>query len=103
MSTKRFAYRLQGGHGPFARPWGFLLGLSVVLIGYQSSLSWAQTTQPTALPEVTVRGTTPLMSIPLPQEEIPVNTQVATGDEYRAGGALNLTDFFARDLAGVSL
>jgi iron complex outermembrane recepter protein len=63
----------------------------------------AQTTAPTTLPEVTVRGTTPLMSVPLPQEDIPVNTQVATGEEYRASGALNLTDFFARDLAGVSL
>ena len=63
----------------------------------------AQTTMTTTLPEMTVRGTTPLMSVPLPQAEIPVNTQVVTGEEYQASGALNLTDFFARDLAGISL
>lgn len=79
--------------------WGFVF----LLVSLPLQSSKAQTTEPTALPEVTVRGTTPLMSVPLPQEDIPVNTQVATGEEYRASGALNLTDFFARDLAGVSL
>src|SRR5689334_18859544 len=73
------------------------------LRGGAISLSDAQTTTSTTLPAMTVRGTTPLMSLPLPQEEIPVNTQVVTGEQYRASGALNLTDFFARDLAGVSL
>lgn len=63
----------------------------------------AQSAPATTLPEMTVRGTTPLMSVPLPQVEIPVNTQVVTGAEYRASGALNLTDFFARDFAGISL
>jgi outer membrane receptor protein involved in Fe transport len=63
----------------------------------------AQTAQPTPLPEVKVRGTTPLMAVPLPQEEVPVNVQVATGEEYQDSGALNLTDFLSRDLAGVSL
>jgi len=73
------------------------------LRGGAVSLSDAQTTTSSTLPAMTVRGTTPLMSVPLPQVEIPVNTQVVTGEEYRAIGALNLPDFFARDLAGVSL
>ncbi|HEV8718857.1 MAG TPA: TonB-dependent receptor [Candidatus Binatia bacterium] len=80
-----------------------VLGMSLLLTCGQTPPSAAQITQPTTLPEVKVYGTTPLMSVPLLQEQIPVNTQVATGDEYTASGALNLTDFFARDLAGVSL
>jgi len=45
--------------------------LCMVAIACQVTMAWpqqlwAQTTQPTALPEVTVRGTTPLMSVPLP-------------------------------------
>ncbi|MGE0683809.1 MAG: TonB-dependent receptor [Candidatus Binatia bacterium] len=80
-----------------------LLGIFFLLSLGQTSPSAAQTAQSTTLPEVTVRGTTPLMSVPLPQDKVPVNAQVATGEEYRASGALNLTDFFARDLAGLSL
>ena len=80
-----------------------VLGLLYALSGGKTSLGEAQMTSPPTLPEVTVHGSTPLMSVPLPQEDIPVNTQVVTGEEYRASGALNLTDFFARDLAGVSL
>jgi outer membrane receptor protein involved in Fe transport len=52
---------------------------------------------------VTVRGSTPLMSVPLPEKKVPVNVQVATDDDYTSSGALNLTEFLARDLAGVSL
>jgi iron complex outermembrane recepter protein len=63
----------------------------------------AQTSQPTPLPEIKVRGTTPLMGVPLPQEQIPANVQVATGEDYTTSGALNLTDFLSRELAGVSL
>ena len=76
--------------------WSFLLG-------GPTSLGEAQTTTPTTLPEITVRGSTPLMSVPLPEKDIPVNVQVATDDDYRSSGALNLTDFLARDLAGISL
>ncbi|MBI3248514.1 MAG: TonB-dependent receptor [Deltaproteobacteria bacterium] len=65
--------------------------------------SRAQTSPDVALPEVTVRGSTPLMSVPLPEKKIPANVQVTTGEDYTASGALNLTDFFARNLAGVSL
>jgi outer membrane receptor protein involved in Fe transport len=80
-----------------------LLGIFLLLAFGRTLSSEAQTTQPTTLPEVVVRGSTPLMSVPLSQEDIPVNAQVTTGDEYTASGALNLTDFFARELAGVSL
>ena len=80
-----------------------LLGIFFFLAFGRILSSEAQTTPATTLPEVTVRGTTPLMSVPLPQAKVPVNAQVATGDEYTASGALNLTDFLARDLAGVSL
>lgn len=79
------------------------LGIVLLLACGQTLSSEAQTTPSVTLPTVTVRGTTPLMSVPLSQEDIPVNAQVATGDEYTASGALNLTDFFARDLAGMSL
>ncbi len=65
--------------------------------------SRAQTSLDVALPEVTVRGATPLLSVPLPEKKIPANVQVTTSEDYTASGALNLTDFLARDLAGVSL
>jgi outer membrane receptor protein involved in Fe transport len=78
-----------------------LLGLFLPLT--QPDTPHAQTTAPAALPEIKVHGVTPLTSIPLPQEDIPANVQVATGKEYVASGALNLTDFLSRDLAGISL
>ena len=80
-----------------------ILGLLCVLNGREPPSAEAQTTTPTTLPEVTVRGATPLMSVPLPEKDIPANMQVATDDDYRSSGALNLTDFLSRDLAGVSL
>ena len=80
-----------------------MIGLWSFLLGGPISPGEAQTTTPTTLPEVTVRGSTPLMSVPLPEKDIPVNVQVATDDDYRSSGALNLTDFLARDLAGISL
>ena len=80
-----------------------IVGVLWILTGQNLPSGEAQTTTPTTLPEVTVRGTTPLMSVPLPEKDIPVNVQVATDDDYRASGALNLPDFMARDLAGVSL
>jgi outer membrane receptor protein involved in Fe transport len=80
-----------------------ILGVFWLLGSGETPLGEAQTTTPTTLPEVTVRGSTPLMSVPLPEKDIPVNVQVATDDDYFSSGALNLTDFFARDLAGVSL
>ena len=80
-----------------------MIGLWSFLLGGPTSPGEAQTTTPTTLPEITVRGSTPLMSVPLPEKDIPVNVQVATDDDYRSSGALNLTDFLARDLAGISL
>jgi len=62
-----------------------------------------QTTPLLTLPEIKVHGTTPLMAVPLPEEDIPVNVQTATGSDYIASGTLNLTDFLARDFAGISL
>ncbi|NOT52978.1 MAG: TonB-dependent receptor [Deltaproteobacteria bacterium] len=76
---------------------------SLVFVCLFARESQAQTSPAVTLPEVTVRGATPLMSVPLPEKNIPANVQVITGDEYTASGALNLTDFLARDLAGVSL
>jgi iron complex outermembrane receptor protein len=80
-----------------------VLWVSLGIVGVLEIESWAQPSPTYTLPEVTVRGSTPLMSIPLPEKDIPVNVQVATGDDYVASGALNLTDFFTRDLAGISL
>jgi len=84
------------------RVW-LLIGVLWTFTAQNLPLGEAQTTTLTALPEVTVHGATPLMSVPLPEKDIPVNVQVATDDDYRSSGALNLTDFLARDLAGVSL
>lgn len=50
-----------------------------------------------------VRGTTPLMSIPVPRDQVPANVQVTTGESISRRGALSLTDFLSRDLAGVQL
>ncbi|MCS6926272.1 MAG: Plug domain-containing protein, partial [Candidatus Binatia bacterium] len=84
--------------------WGALLCLaSWLLAPGQIPTRAAHASQAATLPEVTVRGTTPLMGIPLPRAQIPLNIQVATDEDYIASGALNLTDFFARDLAGISL
>jgi outer membrane receptor protein involved in Fe transport len=63
----------------------------------------AQTSQSVPLPEVEVRGTTPLMGLPVPQEHVPANVQVTTGEDYSNSGALNLTDFLSRALGGVNL
>jgi len=51
-----------------------IFGVSWLLALGQPPSSEAQTSQSATLPEVTVRGTTPLMSVPLPQDKIPVNT-----------------------------
>ena len=90
-----------GSHFGF-RVW-LLIGVLCIFTAHNLPSGEAQTTTPTTLPEVTVHGATPLMSVPLPEKNIPVNVQVATDDDYRSNGALNLADFLARDLAGVSL
>ncbi|MGH7962002.1 MAG: TonB-dependent receptor, partial [Candidatus Binatia bacterium] len=66
-------------------------------------VAYAQTSQPSLLPEIEVRGTTPLMSLPIARDAVPANVQVTTGERYTISGALNLTDFLSRDLAGVNL
>ena len=43
------------------------------------------------------------MGLSVPLEQVPVNVQVTTSERMAARGALNLTDFLSRDLAGVSL
>ena len=63
----------------------------------------AQTPSPSSLPPVEVHGTTPLMGIPVPREQVPANVQVATGADLTANGTFTLTDFFSRHLAGVNL
>lgn len=80
-----------------------LAGQVVVLVAVLASIAHGQTTQPPTLPTVEVRGTTPLMSLPIPRERVPANIQVATGEHFTTSGALNLTDFLSRELAGVHL
>ncbi len=70
------------------------------------AVGWSQTSGPVGpitLPEIEVRGTTPLMSLAVPREQVPVNVQVLSGERIRKRGAVNLTDTLARDLAGVNL
>ena len=64
----------------------------------------AQTSAPpVVLPELEVRGTTPLMGLGVPREQIPANVQVTTGERIANRGALNMTDFLAREFAGINL
>lgn len=63
---------------------------------------FAQST-PVQLPAIEVRGTTPLMSMPVPREQVPANVQVTTSDAIVRRGAPSLTDFLARDLGGINL
>jgi outer membrane receptor protein involved in Fe transport len=77
-----------------------LLWLFVALLS-PPSFAFAQTTTPLA--EVQVRGSTPLMGLPVPREHVPANVQVTTGEEFSASGAVNVTDFLSRRLAGVNL
>ena len=58
---------------------------------------------PVALPDIEVRGTTPLMSAPVAREHIPANVQTITGEQITRRGALNLTDTLSRSLGGVNL
>ncbi len=89
----------------FSRVWVcFVLAGNLVVVGI--SVGWSQTSNPIVpilLPEIEVRGTTPLMSLAVPREQVPVNVQIVTGEQISKRGALNLTDTLARDLAGVHL
>lgn len=63
----------------------------------------AQSSPPVALPDIEVRGTTPLMSTPVAREHIPANVQTITSEQITRRGALNLTDTLSRSLGGVNL
>ena len=73
----------------------------LVVLGNSPSV-FAQSA-PVQLPPMEVRGTTPLMSMPVPRAQVPANVQVTTGAAITRRGALSLTDFMARDLGGVHL
>ena len=68
-----------------------------------ATLVLAQSSPPVALPDIEVRGTTPLMGAPVPREHIPANVQTLTGEQMTQRGALNLTDSLSRGLGGVNL
>jgi len=76
---------------------------SVVLGLVSATLVLAQSSPPVALPDIEVRGTTPLMSSPVAREHIPANVQTITGEQITRRGALNLTDTLSRSLGGVNL
>jgi outer membrane receptor protein involved in Fe transport len=82
-----------------------MLRLCLVLIFFivLTLTASAQPQSSPTLPEVQVQGTTPLMGSSVPREQVPANVQVTTGEEFTASGALNLTDFLSRQLAGVNL
>ena len=63
----------------------------------------AQSSPPVALPDIEVRGTTPLMSSPVAREHVPANVQTLTSEQITRRGALNLTDTLSRSLGGVNL
>ena len=63
----------------------------------------AQSSPPVALPDIEVRGSTPLMSSPVAREHVPANVQTLTSEQITRRGALNLTDTLSRSLGGVNL
>ncbi len=82
--------------------------LSAVVSGAVLSLAsatpvLAQPAPPVALPDIEVRGTTPLMSAPVAREHIPANVQTITSEQITRRGAPNLTDTLSRSLGGVNL
>ena len=78
--------------------------VSSAVLGLASvTLVLAQSSPPVALPDIEVRGTTPLMSAPVAREHIPANVQTITGEQITQRGALNLTDTLSRSLGGVNL
>jgi len=68
-----------------------------------ASLSGAHAQPRVSLPTIEVRGTTPLMSLAVPREQVPANVQVVTGEQLAKRGAFSLTDALARDLGGINL
>ena len=78
--------------------------VSIVVLGLASATPVpAQSSPPVSLPDIEVRGTTPLMSAPVAREHIPANVQTLTGEQITRRGALNLTDTLSRSLGGVNL
>ena len=67
------------------------------------TLVLGQSSAPISLPDIEVRGTTPLMSSPVAREHIPANVQTITSEQMTRRGALNLTDTLSRSLGGVNL
>ena len=67
------------------------------------TLVLGQPSAPISLPDIEVRGTTPLMSSPVAREHIPANVQTITSQQMTRRGALNLTDTLSRSLGGVNL
>ena len=63
----------------------------------------SQSTSPFALPDMEVQATTPLMGLGVPQEQVPTNVQVITGERIANRGGVSLTDTLARELAGINL
>ncbi len=59
--------------------------------------------EPLSLPDMEVRGTTPLMGLGLPREQVPANVQITAGERLANRGALTTADFLSREFAGISL
>ncbi len=83
--------------------WLYAVVGSVVLNPASATPVFAQSSPPVTLPDIEVRGTTPLMSSPVAREHIPANVQTITSEHITRRGALNLTDTLSRSLGGVNL
>ena len=83
--------------------WLYAVVSSAVLSLASVTLVFAQSSPPVALPDIEVRGTTPLMSSPVAREHVPANVQTLTSEQITRRGALNLTDTLSRSLGGVNL
>lgn len=79
------------------------LGVVPRVLAQTASTSAPSTSIPVVLPEMEVRGSTPLMGLGVPREQIPVNVQVTTGERIANRGALSMTDFLSREFAGINL
>ena len=78
-----------------------LVAATVFLVSGSSAVANERAVE--TLEPIEVRGTTPLMTSPVPLKKVPTNVQVLTGDSIKDQGGLNLTDTLSRELAGVSL
>src|SRR5262245_38866747 len=107
MAPQQFADKPQGPCRPFARSWGVLLGLIVLVWptpgDAQSNADSGTPTAPYVLPEVTVVDTTPLHSSGIDRDKAPGAVQTLTGRDFERTHSFATTDALEQRIPGVHL